>query len=78
MMRSKKTRKKGLPRDSFWGCKLKAFHVALKNVRDFHNFLLIQNNSELFDAVCRVRILSETQASQSRTYVQKTLLHHLV
>jgi hypothetical protein len=57
-------------------CKLKSYHSALKNIRELQEFSLNQNNSELFDTICRARILIENHASMSTTYVQKTLLHY--
>jgi hypothetical protein len=57
-------------------CKLKSYRSALKNTRELQEFSLNQNNSELFDTICRARILIENHASMSKTYVQKTLLHY--
>jgi hypothetical protein len=46
-------------------CKLKSHRSALKNIRELQEFSLHQNNSELFDTICRARILIENHASMS-------------
>jgi hypothetical protein len=47
-------------------------YVALKDFRNSHCI----NNTKLFYAVCRAKILIENQASWPTTYMQKTLLQY--
>jgi len=55
-------------------CKLKSYDDAHKNITEFQEYSLTQNN--LSDIIFRVRILIENQASEPNTYMQKTLLHY--
>jgi hypothetical protein len=57
-------------------CKLKSYDDAHKNIKQLQECSLIQNNSELSDTICSVRILTGNQVSEPNTYMQKTILHY--
>jgi hypothetical protein len=57
-------------------CTKKSYVDAHKIITQLHKRSLIQNNLELSNTICRVRILIENQASEPNTYMQKTLLHY--
>jgi hypothetical protein len=54
-------------------CTKKSYVDAHKIITQLHECSLIQNNLELLNTICIVRILIENQASEPNTYMQKNL-----
>jgi len=77
-VRKRKMRTKEEEEDTFQKqlekCKLKLYDDAHKNITELQESSLTQNNQS--DIICRVRILTENQASEPNTYMQKTFLHY--
>jgi hypothetical protein len=45
--------------------------ISIRELQDLSH----HNNSQLFDTICRARILLKNQSSRSTTYLEKSLLH---